>query len=366
MGDRPSRPGIVVAGLVVGYLGLVVAGSYVGGSAVIEAMRAQQTADVLAALPLQEDAAFTVAQEQTLAGIMEIGCAAEIPDCPSAAQARAALLDLGSRSAVQQTTAVLDRRDQALTALDDSMLDPEVRDAIAATRADRAAVEEVHRTIGEAPGPAVEAYDRYLQGASGLSASLAAASDDELRSRIQAQQLLGELALAVFLERPVVGLALGGGAVDGTPGTERAAAHVAAVDAQVAAAQEAIDRAGSGEQVPPFDVGAAAARAAVRTGEPAALTPAQAQEQSRAYLMGSVAWLESVPEVRDALRAATIDLAQDRATGQTNRALVTWGVVAVVLLAGLVAVIVVSVLVFRRPTAPPAHLPAPGTSSEQP
>jgi hypothetical protein len=369
---RRAAAGVVVGALGVGYLGMIVLGSYVFGGAVIDAMRAQQTADLVATLPHQELVMVTVAQERALAAVVEGACAPANPDCPTAVQARTALLEgipeldqdgvpvvgddgetsFAQPSAVQQTLTRLDERDQALGALDVEMLDQRVRDAVELTLGDRAAVDQFHDTVEDAPAQAIEAHDRYLRNAAGLSESLVAATDGQLRARIEAQRLVNELILATFQERTAVALSLGASQT-GQPGyLEPAAAQVAVVNEQVAAAQDALGRSGSDQQVPPVNGDLAAVRSAVLSGDPGALTPAQAQ----GFAAASAAWTEELRPVRDAVRVETLEVADDRASAASNRALVTGAVTGVVLILGLAAVIVGSVPLLRRRRTPPAPL----------
>ena len=371
--QRRGAAGGIVAALVVGYLGMIVLGSYVFGGAVVDAMRTQQTADVVANLPHQEVLMASVAHERAYATVVDRACAPNRPDCEAANQARTALLDgvpeldkagrpvvdddgsvsFAHESAVQLTGAALDRRDQAIGALDVGMLDAQVRDTIELTLADRAAVDQVHSTVESSAGQAIKAYDMYLQDSARLNESLAETTDGELRAHLEAQLLLAELALAVLQERPLVSLSLGAFEF-GQPGyLEPAVAQVTAVDEQVATAQDALGRAGSAQQVPAIDGELTKVRSAVLSGELAAVTPAQAQ----GFASASAAWFGELRTAQDALRLETIELAQDQANAATNRALLTGAVTAGVLVLGLAAVITVSVLLLRRrptPTPPPA------------
>ncbi|WP_454859499.1 hypothetical protein [Promicromonospora soli] len=381
MPARSGRAGVIVGTLIVGYLGAIALGSYVVGGAVIDAMRAQQTADVVATLPGQEIVLATVAQERALATVIDQACAPATPDC---AAARMALLNgvperdqngepvvgddgevtFAAPSALQQTVTALDRRDQGLAGLDVEMLDAPVRDAIERTAGDRAAIDQVHDAIETSPGQAVEAYDQYLQNATGVSTALAEATDGELRARLEAQRLLTELTLANPQERTLVVLSLGTFAV-GLPGNlEPAAAEVTAIDEQVAEAQAALGRTGSDQQIPPIDGDLAQIRSAVLSGELDGLTPAQAQ----GFPSASAAWGEQVRQVRDAVRTETLELAGNQASAATNRALLTGGITVTVLVLALVAVIVVSVLLLRRrrtPTPPPSAWSQPAVSVAQ-
>lgn len=384
MSARPGRAGVIVGALVVGYLGAVALGAYVVGGAVIDAMRAQQTADVVATLPGQEMVLATVAQERALATVIDQACAPAAPDCVAADQARMALLNgtpeldqngepvvsddgeisLTAPSALHQTVTALDQRDEGLAGLDVEMLDAQVRDAIEHTAGDRAVINQVHDTVETSPGQAVEAYDQYLQNATGVSQSVADAVDGELRAHLETQQLLSELLLANVQERPLVALSLGAFEVGQPRDLESAAAQVAAMDEQVAEAQDALDRTSSDQQVPPIDGDLAQVRSAVLSGELNGLTPVQAQ----GFTSESATWGEEVRQVRDAIRAETLELAGDQASTATNRALLTGGIAVAVLVLALVAVIVVSVLLLRRrrtPTPPPAAWTQPAVPAAQ-
>ncbi len=363
--------GVVVGALFVGYLGLFTLGAYVFGGAVIDAMRAQQTADLMATLPHQEMVMATVAQERALATVVGRSCASANPGCAAADQARTALLDgvpeldqdgepvvadgkavFAQPSALQQTVMALDQRDQALAALDVEMLDPQVLDAIELMAGDRPAIDQLHDTVETAPEQAVEAYDQYLQNAAGVSESLAEASDGELRGRLDAQRLLTDLMLASLQERPLVALSLGAFEV-GQPGyLEPAVAQVAVVDGQLVEAQEALEQIGWDQQVPPVDGDLAAVRSAVTSGDLDGLTPAQAQ----AFTAGSASWGEELRPIRDAVRTEALELAGDRAGAATNQALLTGGITGVVLILGLGAVVIIAVLLLHRRRTPPAPL----------
>lgn len=252
-------------------------------------------------------------------------------------------------AAVQQTITALDRRDQAIGVIDVSMLDAQVRDAIGHALGSRALVEQIHRTVEESPGDAVEAYNRYLQDAAGPSKSLAAVTDGELGARLEAQRLQHELLIAGIYEQPLVSIALGASDA-GQPGqVEPAAAQVAALDEQFAEAETALDRTTSDQQLPALDGDLAVVRSAVRSDALDTLTQAQAQ----GFAPGSSSWFEEMRSVRDAFHAETLELASEQATVATNRALLTGAVTGAVLIVGLIAVIVGSVLLLRRRSTPP-------------
>jgi hypothetical protein len=365
----------------VAYLGAITLGAYVVGGAVIDAMRAQQTADVVATLPHQEIVQTTVAQERALATVIDQACAPATPDCTAA---RMALLNgvpeldqngepvvsndgevsFAAPSALQQTVTALDQRDRRLAGLDVGMLDAPVRDAIERTAGDRAAIDKVHDAIETSPGQAVEAFDQYLQNATGISTSLAEATDGELHARLEAQRLLTELTLANPQERTLVALSLGTFERGLPNDLEPAAAEIAAMDEQIAEAQAALGRTSSDRQVPPIDGDLAQIRSAILSGELDGLTPAQAQ----VFPSASATWGEELRQARDAVRAETLELAGNQANVATNRALLTGGITVTVLVLALVAVIVVSVLLLRRrrtPTPPPSAWNQPAVPAMQ-
>ena len=381
MSARSGRAGVIVGTLVVAYLGAITLGAYVVGGAVIDAMRAQQTADVVATLPHQEIVQTTVAQERALATVIDQACAPATPDCTAA---RMALLNgvpeldqngepvvsndgevsFAAPSALQQTVTALDQRDRRLAGLDVEMLDAPVRDAIERTAGDRAAIDKVHDAIETSPGQAVEAYDQYLQNATGINTSLAEATDGELRARLEAQTLLTELTLANPQERTLVALSLGTFERGLPNDLEPAAAEIAAMDEQIAEAQAALGRTSSDRQVPPIDGDLAQIRSAILSGELDGLTPAQAQ----VFPSASATWGEELRQARDAVRAETLELAGNQANVATNRALLTGGITVTVLVLALVAVIVVSVLLLRRrrtPTPPPSAWNQPAVPAMQ-
>lgn len=381
MSARSGRAGVIVGTLVVAYLGAITLGAYVVGGAVIDAMRAQQTADVVATLPHQEIVQTTVAQERALATVIDQACAPATPDCTAA---RMALLNgvpeldqngepvvsndgevsFAAPSALQQTVTALDQRDRRLAGLDVGMLDAPVRDAIERTAGDRAAIDKVHDAIETSPGQAVEAYDQYLQNATGINTSLAEATDGELRARLEAQTLLTELTLANPQERTLVALSLGTFERGLPNDLEPAAAEIAAMDEQIAEAQAALGRTSSDRQVPPIDGDLAQIRSAILSGELDGLTPAQAQ----VFPSASATWGEELRQARDAVRAETLELAGNQANVATNRALLTGGITVTVLVLALVAVIVVSVLLLRRrrtPTPPPSAWNQPAVPAMQ-
>jgi len=381
MSARSGRAGVIVGTLVVAYLGAIALGAYVFGGAVIDAMRAQQTADVVATLPHQEIVQTTVAQERALATVIDQACAPATPDCTAA---RMALLNgvpeldqngepvvsndgevsFAAPSALQQTVTALDQRDRRLAGLDVEMLDAPVRDAIERTAGDRAAIDKVHDAIETSPGQAVEAYDQYLQNATGINTSLAEATDGELRARLEAQTLLTELTLANPQERTLVALSLGTFERGLPNDLEPAAAEIAAMDEQIAEAQAALGRTSSDRQVPPIDGDLAQIRSAILSGELDGLTPAQAQ----VFPSASATWGEELRQARDAVRAETLELAGNQANVATNRALLTGGITVTVLVLALVAVIVVSVLLLRRrrtPTPPPSAWNQPAVPAMQ-
>nr|BFF19914.1 hypothetical protein GCM10025730_34350 [Promicromonospora thailandica] len=218
--------GKVLATLVTPAVVLVIAAAYIIGLSVADAMRAQQTADLVAALEYQDQAGTAFAQERAY------NIVAMIDDSESGTGARLALLQgtpeldengqpvtkdgqpvWAAPAAQAQTITALDARDEELLNIDISMLDQRVKDAVAQTIEDRAAITDVQKKVSEGrltERVATDAYGTYIDGALEVMDAIADTSEDrDLGTRLEAYFAIDQLMLTNTYERPVVGLALG-------------------------------------------------------------------------------------------------------------------------------------------------------------
>lgn len=362
--------GKVLATLVTPAVVLVIAAAYIIGLSVTDAMRAQQTADLVAALEYQDAAGTAFAQERAY------NIVALIDDSTSGDDARRALLQgvpeldengqpvtdedgavkWAAQAAQVQTISALDARDEELLSIDISMLDQRVKDAVTQTIEDRAAITDVQKKVAEArltEQVATNAYGTYIDGALEVMDAIADTSEDrDLGTRLEAYYAIDQLMLTNTYERPVVSLALG--IFNGYPEEIREAASrslalrgadlVNLGDRQWDSTQDLFDRIPGDYQVPGMDGVYGAVRGQIARGNLAAIQPAQRE----AFQTESAKWVEESRIVRDAVREDTAAFAQERADVAANRAYLTGGIA----IAALGFSVIMALVIARRLVSP--------------
>ncbi|WP_129787499.1 ATP-binding protein [Promicromonospora panici] len=357
--------GKVLATLVTPAIVLVIAAAYIIGLSVVDAMRAQQTSDLVAALEYQDAAGTTFAQERSL------NIVAMTDDGPDGEAARRALLQgtpevdengkpvmdddgnpvWAAPAAQAQTITALDKRDDALLDIDISMLDQRVKTAVTETIEDRAAITDVQKKVAAGrltEKVATEAYGTYIDGALEVMDAIADTSEDrELGTRLEAYYSMDELMLTTTYERPLVALTLGIAAVSPDAAQNmalRAADQVNLGDREWDATQDLFDRIPGDYQVPGMDGIYGSVRGAVARGDLAAIQPAQ----GAAFPDESAKWVEEGRIVRDAVREDSAAFAQERADVAANRAYLTGGIA----IAALGFSIITALVIARRLVSP--------------
>ncbi|MDR7383499.1 ATP-binding protein [Promicromonospora iranensis] len=361
--------GKVLATLVTPAIVLVIAAAYIIGLSVVDAMRAQQTSDLVAALKYQDVAGTTFAQERAY------NIVAMVDDGPSGDQARVALLQgmpemeedgvtqatnedgtpkWAAPAAQAQTIKALDERDEALLDIDISMLDQRVKNAVAQTIEDRAAITDVQEQVAAGrltEQRATRAYGGYIDGALEVMDAIADTSEDrELGTRLEAYHSMDQLMLTNTYERPVVSLALGiftqheqGEAASRTMAL-RAADLVNLGDRQWNETQDLYDRIPGDYQAPVMDGVYGTVRGYVARGDLASIQPAQIE----AFANESTKWVEEGRIVRDAVREDAAAFAQEQADVAANRAYLTGGIA----IAALGFSIITALVIARRLVSP--------------
>lgn len=358
--------GKVLATLVTPAIVLVIAAAYIIGLSVVDAMRAQQTSDLVAALEYQDVAGTTFAQERSL------NIVAMIDNDVAGEQASRALLQgtpevdekgkpvikdgapvWAAPAAQAQTITALDERDEALLDIDISMLDQRVKNAVAETIEDRAAITDVQKKVAAGrltEQAATEAYGGYIDGALEVMDAIADTSEDrQLGTRLEAYHSMDQLMLTNTYERPIVALALG--IYDRHPQGEaasrslalRAADLVNLGDREWDATQDLFDRIPNDYQVPGMDGIYGNVRDSVARGD---LEPVR--KQSEAFIGESAKWVDEARIVRDAVREDASAFAQERADVAANRAYLTGGIA----IAALGFSIITALVIARRLVSP--------------
>lgn len=358
--------GKVLATLVTPAIVLVIAAAYIIGLSVVDAMRAQQTSDLVAALEYQDAAGTTFAQERSL------NIVAMIDNSTAGEQARMALLqgtpeldDKGepvvkdgatvwaAPAAQAQTITALDERDEALLDIDISMLDQRVKTAVAETIEDRAAITDVQKKVAAGrltEQAATEAYGGYIDGALEVMDAIADTSEDrQLGTRLEAYHSMDQLMLTNTYERPIVALTLG--IYDQHPQGEaasrslalRAADLVNLGDREWDETQDLYDRIPGDYQVPGMDGIYGNVRDQVARGN---LKPVE--KQGEAFIQESAKWVDEARIVRDAVREDASAFAQERADVAANRAYLTGGIA----IAALGFSIITALVIARRLVSP--------------
>ncbi|GAB2495974.1 nitrate- and nitrite sensing domain-containing protein [Promicromonospora xylanilytica] len=361
--------GKVLATLVTPAIVLVIAAAYIIGLSVVDAMRAQQTSDLVAALEYQDAAGTTFAQERAY------NIVAMIDDTERGRLARTALLQgepemeddgvtqaknedgspkWAKPAAQAQTIKALDERDDALLDIDISMLDQRVKTAVTQTIEDRAAITDVQKKVAAGrltEQAATDAYGGYIDGALEVMDAIADTSEDrELGTRLEAYHAMDQLMLTNTYERPVVGLTLGIFANHPQHGEAartmslRAADLVNLGDRQWDEAQDLYDRIPGDYQVPGMDGVYGAVRGNVARGQLEAIQPAQ----MAAFEDESAKWVEEGRIVRDAVREDAAGFAQEQADVAANRAYLTGGIA----IAALGFSIITALVIARRLVSP--------------
>ncbi|MFD6141884.1 ATP-binding protein [Promicromonospora sp. NPDC060271] len=358
--------GKVLATLVTPAIVLVIAAAYIIGLSVVDAMRAQQTSDLVAALEYQDAAGTTFAQERSL------NIVAMIDNGESGDQASMALLQgtpevdengkpvikdgapvWAAPAAQAQTITALDERDEALLDIDISMLDQRVKTAVAETIEDRAAITDVQKKVAAGrltEQAATEAYGGYIDGALEVMDAIADTSEDrQLGTRLEAYHSMDQLMLTNTYERPIVAMTLG--IYDQHPQGEaasrslalRAADLVNLGDREWDETQDLYDRIPGDYQVPGMDGIYGNVRDQVARGN---LEPIR--KQGEAFIAESAKWVDEARIVRDAVREDASAFAQERADVAANRAYLTGGIA----IAALGFSIITALVIARRLVSP--------------
>ena len=362
--------GKVLATLVTPAIVLVIAAAYIIGLSVVDAMRAQQTSDLVAALEYQDAAGTTFAQERLL------NIVAMIDNGPSGDQARRALLQgtpevdengdpitkdgapvWAAPAAQAQTITALDERDEALLDIDISMLDQRVKNAVTQTIDDRSAITDVQKKVAAGrltEQAATEAYGGYIDGALEVMDAIADTSEDrQLGTRLEAYHSMDQLMLTNTYERPVVMLALGI-FTQYEPREQReeasrslalrAAALVNLGDREWDETQDLYDRIPGDYQVPGMDGVYGTVRGQMARGDLASVQGSQAE----LFRDESAKWVDEARIVRDAVREDAAAFAQERADVAANRAYLTGGIA----IAALGFSIITALVIARRLVSP--------------
>jgi anti-sigma regulatory factor (Ser/Thr protein kinase)/HAMP domain-containing protein len=359
--------GKVLATLVTPAIVLVIAAAYIIGLSVVDAMRAQQTSDLVAALEYQDAAGTTFAQERSL------NIVAMIDNGPSGEQASLALLQgtpevdengkpvtkdgapvWAAPAAQAQTITALDERDEALLDIDISMLDQRVKTAVAETIEDRAAITDVQKKVAAGrltEQAATEAYGGYIDGALEVMDAIADTSEDrQLGTRLEAYHSMDQLMLTNTYERPVVALTLGifrehpQGEEASRSLALRAADLVNLGDREWDETQDLYDRIPGDYQVPGMDGIYGSVRDQIARGDLASIQ----ETQAGAFREESAKWVDEARIVRDAVREDASAFAQERADVAANRAYLTGGIA----IAALGFSIITALVIARRLVSP--------------
>ncbi|MFE7506226.1 ATP-binding protein [Promicromonospora sp. NPDC057488] len=362
--------GKVLATLVTPAVVLVIAAAYIIGLSVADAMRAQQTADLVAALEYQDQAGTTFAQERYL------NIVAMIDDGDAGNAARRALLQgtpevdedgkpvvdedgeqvWAAPAAQAQTISALDKRDDELLDIDISMLDQRVKDAVTQTIQDRAAITEVQKKVADGrltEQTATDAYGTYIDGALEVMDAIADTSEDrDLGTRLEAYYSIDQLMLTNTYERPIVSLALGIFNAYPEDQAEAASRSLALRGADLVnlgnrewdTTQDLFDRIPGEYQVPGMDGVYGTVRGYVARGDLGSIQDGQIG----LFSTESAKWVDEGRIVRDAVREDTAGFAQERADVAANRAYLTGGVA----IAALGFSVIMALVIARRLVSP--------------
>ncbi|MBO0609567.1 ATP-binding protein [Myceligenerans salitolerans] len=349
---------------------MIIAAAYITWTSIESALRAQQTADLVAALEQQDDAGTAFAQERALTIAASAPCLPNQDPCTSDEAKGLLLQGLPERdengkivkedgeivyalpSAQEQTNQALDERDAQFRALDTSFLDPRVKQAIDQTIYDRAEVLEVQRKVQEqsiAEQQVTRAYNIFIDDSVDVMTQLADTTENrDLGERIRAHQLMDELMLTNTYERPLIGNLLTASAVaqrNNEPVDRtvvlRALEQITLGDIQEEEANLALEKIPGERRVPPMDGALGTVRTLILQGNEQDLM----QNTALAASFGdeSAAWVQEARVVRDQIREDALSLAQSQAREAFNTALVTGGVAI-----GALAFSIITALVIAR------------------
>jgi HAMP domain-containing protein/anti-sigma regulatory factor (Ser/Thr protein kinase) len=359
--------GKVLATLVTPAIVLVIAAAYIIGLSVVDAMRAQQTSDLVAALKYQDAAGTAFAQERAYNIVAmvdnsragELASIALLQGTPELDENGEPIIKDGTPvwaapAAQVQTITALDERDEALLDIDISMLDQRVKNAVSQTIEDRAAITDVQKKVAAGrltEQTATEAYGGYIDGALEVMDAIADTSEDrDLGTRLEAYHSMDELMLTNTYERPIVDLTLGifknhpdGEAASRTMAL-RAADLVNLGNRQWDETQDLYDRIPGDYQVPGMDGVYGTVRAHIARGDLGSVQDSQAA----AFRGESAKWVEEGRIVRDAVREDAAAFAQEQADIAANRAYLTGGIA----IAALGFSIITALVIARRLVSP--------------
>ncbi|MBE1874176.1 ATP-binding protein [Myceligenerans pegani] len=349
---------------------MIIAAAYITWTSIESALRAQQTADLVAALEQQDNAGTAFAQERALTIAASAPCIPGQDPC-TADEARGLLLqgvpetdDNGKvvkedgeivyalPSAQVQTNQALDERDAQFKSLDTSFLDPRVKAAIDQTIFDRAQVVEVQDKVRDqaiAEQQVTRAYNIFIEDSVDVMTQLAdTTANRDLGERIRAHQLMDELMLTNTYERPLIGNLLTASAVAQRNGDTldravvlRALEQITLGNIQFEDANIALEKIPGERQVPPMDGSLDTVRTLILQGNEQDLMQNTALAAS--FGTESATWVEEARVVRDQIREDALDLAEAQARDAFNTALITGGIAI-----GALAFSIITALVIAR------------------
>ncbi|GAB4087123.1 hypothetical protein GCM10028784_37530 [Myceligenerans cantabricum] len=353
---------------------MIIAAAYITWTSIESALRAQQTAELVAALEEQDDAGTAFAQERALTIAASAPCLPNQDPC-TADEAKEVLLKglpeqkegkvvkkdgetvYALPSAQEQTNQALDERDEKFKTLDTSFLDPRVRTAIEQTMYDRSEVYEVQRKVQDeviAEQQVTRAYNIFIEDSVDVMTQLADTTENrDLGERIRAHQLMDQLMLTNTYERPLIGNLLTSAAIAQATGDEvdrstvlRALEQVTLGDIQEEETNTALEKIPGERQVPPMDGSLGTVRTLLLQGEEEGLI----QNQALAATFGeeSAKWVEETRVVRDEVREDALSVAESQAREAFNTALITGGIA----IGSLAFSIITALVIARRLVSP--------------
>lgn len=361
--------GKVLATLVVPALVMIIAAAYITWTSIESALRAQQTADLVAALEQQDNAGTAFAQERALTILASAPCVPNAPECV-ADNARGLLLKgvpkeedgkvveedgevvYAIPSAQHQTNQALDERDAKFKALDTSFLDGRVRNAISQALYDReqvAMVQDKVRNTTVAEQQVTQQYNVFIADSVDVMTQLADTADNrDLGELIRAHQLLDELMLTNTYERPLITNFITASAAAQQSGEDvdnavvlRAIEQITLGNIQMTEANAALEKISGQYQVPVMDGSLSTARTLILNGGEDELVRDTAVASS--FQQDSSDWVLETRKVRDEIREDALDVAESQATEAFNSALITGGIAI-----GALAFSIITALVIAR------------------
>ncbi|MBL0886041.1 HAMP domain-containing sensor histidine kinase [Myceligenerans indicum] len=349
---------------------MIIAAAYITWTSIESALRAQQTADLVAALEQQDNAGTAFAQERALNILASAPCLPSENPCradrykgfllkgfPETDENGKVVKEDGEvkyvlPSAQEQTNQALDERDAKLRALDTSFLDPRVQAAIDQTIYDRGEIQEIQRKVRDrviAEQQVTGPYNEIIDDSVDVMKQLADTTENrDLGERIRAHQLMDELMLTNTYERPLIANLLTSSVlaqqndktVDPTV-VRRAIEQITLGDIQEEDANLALEKLPGDRRVPPMDGDFGTVRILILQGHEQDVT--EQGSLANSFERESATWVEEARVVRDEIREDALDLAQSQARDAFNTALITGGIAI-----GALAFSIVTALVIAR------------------